>query len=38
VLIYLYARHSSRLPEMRQVFADEPATAAAGSLASQEGA
>jgi hypothetical protein len=24
VLIYLYARHASRLPEMRQVFADEP--------------
>jgi amino acid transporter len=34
VLIYLYARHPARLPEMRQVFADEPVTAAAG----QEGA
>ena len=29
VLIYLYARHASRLPEMRQVFADEPVTATA---------
>jgi hypothetical protein len=29
VLIYLYARHASRLPEMRQVFADEPAAATA---------
>src|SRR3984885_7480204 len=27
VLIYLYARHASRLPEMRQVFADEPVAA-----------
>jgi hypothetical protein len=27
VLIYLYARHPSRLPEMRQVFADEPVAA-----------
>jgi amino acid transporter len=36
VLIYLYARHSSRLPEMRQVFADEPVTASAG--APREGA
>jgi amino acid transporter len=33
VLIYLYARHSSRLPEMRQVFADEPTTASAGAPA-----
>jgi hypothetical protein len=24
VLIYLYARHPSRLPEMKRVFADEP--------------
>jgi len=28
-LIYLYARHPSRLPEMRQVFADEPVAATA---------
>jgi amino acid transporter len=27
VLIYLYARHASRLPEMQQVFADEPVAA-----------
>jgi hypothetical protein len=38
VLIYLYARHPSRLPEMRQVFADEPVAAAAGSVPSPEGA
>jgi hypothetical protein len=38
VLIYLYARHSSRLPEMQQVFADEPAAATAGSLPGQQGA
>jgi amino acid transporter len=38
VLIYLYARHSSRLPDMRHVFADEPVTVAAGSRAGQEGA
>jgi amino acid transporter len=38
VLLYLYARHSSRLPEMRQVFADEPVTVPAGSPAGQEGA
>jgi hypothetical protein len=37
VLTYLYARHASRLPEMRQVFADEPVTAAAGSPARPEG-
>jgi hypothetical protein len=24
VLLYLYARHPSRLPEMKRVFADEP--------------
>ncbi len=24
VLIYLYVRHPSRLPEMKRVFADEP--------------
>jgi amino acid transporter len=36
VLIYLYARHSSRLPKMRQVFADEPVTAAAGPMPSRE--
>jgi amino acid transporter len=38
VLIYLYARHPSRLPEMRQVFADEPVIEAAGSPAGREGA
>jgi amino acid transporter len=38
VLIYLYSRHASRLPEMRQVFADEPVNVAAGSPAGQEGA
>jgi len=27
VLIYLYVRHPARLPEMRRVFADEPAPA-----------
>jgi hypothetical protein len=37
VLIYLYARHPSRLPEMRQVFADEPVIEAAGSTAGREG-
>jgi hypothetical protein len=37
VLIYLYARHASRLPEMRQVFADEP-VAPAGPQPSREGA
>lgn len=36
VLIYLYARHASRRPQMQQVFADDPADA--GSLAGQEGA
>ena len=30
VLIYLYARHASRLPEMSQVFADEPVAATPG--------
>jgi hypothetical protein len=30
VLIYLYARHRSRLPEMQQVFADEPVGEPAG--------
>jgi amino acid transporter len=38
VLIYLYARHPSRLPEMRQVFADEPVIEAAGSTGGREGA
>jgi amino acid transporter len=28
VLAYLYVRHPQRLPEMRQIFADEPATPA----------
>jgi hypothetical protein len=28
VLLYLYARHSSRLPEMKRVFADEPVATA----------
>lgn len=28
VLIYLYARHPERLPEMKRVFADEPEPAA----------
>jgi hypothetical protein len=37
VLIYLYARHPARLPEMRQVFSDEPVAATAGSVAGQEG-
>jgi hypothetical protein len=27
VLIYLYVRHPARLPEMKRVFADEPAPA-----------
>jgi hypothetical protein len=35
VLIYLYARHPSRLPEMRQVFADADV---ADSLADPKGA
>jgi hypothetical protein len=38
VLIYLYARHASRLPQMQQVFADDPVSADAGSVAGQEGA
>src|SRR3984885_6421562 len=38
VLIYLYARHPARLPEMRQVFSDEPVAATAGSVAGPEGA
>jgi len=38
VLLYLYARHPARLPEMRQVFSDEPVTATAGSRAGREGA
>ena len=29
VLAYLYARHPARLPEMKRVFADEPAPAEA---------
>jgi hypothetical protein len=28
VLLYLYARHPSRLPEMKRVFADEPVATA----------
>jgi hypothetical protein len=36
VLIYLYARHPARLPEMRRVFADEPVTAATGPMPSRE--
>jgi amino acid transporter len=38
VLIYLYARHPARLPEMRQVFSEEPVAAKAGSAAGREGA
>jgi amino acid transporter len=38
VLIYLYARHPARLPEMQQVFADDPVATEAGPLAGQEGA
>lgn len=38
VLIYLYARHPARLPQMRQVFSDEPVAATAGSAAGGEGA
>jgi len=37
-LIYLYVRHPARLPQMRQVFADDQATSTAGSLAGREGA
>jgi amino acid transporter len=38
VLIYLYARHPSRLPEMKRVFADEPASASAQPVATGENA
>jgi hypothetical protein len=38
VLIYLYARHRSRLPEMQQVFADEPVTATAAATPAGKGA
>jgi amino acid transporter len=34
VLVYLYARHPARLPEMKRVFADEPASAADQAVAS----
>jgi hypothetical protein len=36
VLIYLYAPHPSRLPEMKRVFADEPASASAQPVATGE--
>ena len=36
VLIYLYARHPSRLPEMKRVFADEPVSAGAQPVATGE--
>ena len=38
VLIYLYVRHPARLPKMQQVFSDDMAPTAAGSMAGQEGA
>ena len=38
VLAYLYTRHPERLPEMRQVFADEPVAAASEPAVSAEGA
>jgi amino acid transporter len=36
-LIYLYARHPERLPEMRRVFADEPAGAGRSPVATGDG-
>ncbi|HUB38555.1 MAG TPA: hypothetical protein VMA72_06875 [Streptosporangiaceae bacterium] len=36
VLIYLYVRHPSRLPEMKRVFADEPVGTAAPPVTSGE--
>ncbi|HUC22560.1 MAG TPA: hypothetical protein VMA73_07630 [Streptosporangiaceae bacterium] len=38
VLIYLYARHPSRLPEMKRVFADEPADASGQPVTTGEAA